>query len=347
MLGMNITLRIENQIIINMSTEITINTLVPELKGNKLSDFAVRKKIKDSNYYTNYDIIDVKKKKSVLNQRRQACFSFIFTHRGGYNKLNFSKNSNQKLIIYAPSSFTRLSEKEVRLYIKELKKLKIPFKYKFIKDFDLNIDRKNIIEREDHHIMEVSLNKVTYSKMKVIAYLFRYIYELDHDLIVKTALKYKKESPNKSFFSLLDLATTVVLRTNRTEDCEYELEDGHFEKSYGTGHLIGDYFSLKVGLTTKNIINYINNYEDDFNNSIISYLFKDSSKARKELKIKGRYGEYTMSLCEALDLNFKESYKQIMDKFNNIDLKKAKDTLEQRGYNNIEDIKITFFKHNG
>ena len=165
MLGMNITLRIENQIIINMmSEEITINTLVPELKGKKLSDFAVRKKVKDMNYYTNYDIIDVKKKKSVLNQRGQACFSFIFTYEAGFNKLNFSKNSNQKLIIYAPSSFTRLSEKEVRLYIKELKKLKIPFKYKFIKDFDLNTSRGTVIEREDCHIMEVSLNKVTILK---------------------------------------------------------------------------------------------------------------------------------------------------------------------------------------
>lgn len=344
---MNITLKIENQIIINMSTETTINTLVPELKGKKLSDFTVLTKIKNMNYYTNYDIIDVKKNKSVLNQRGQACFSFIFTYEAGFNKLNFSKNSNQKLIIYAPSSFTRLSEKEVRLYIKELKKLKIPFKYKFIKDFDLNTSRKSITEREDCHIMEVSLNKVTYSKMKVIAYLFRYIYELDHDLIVKTALKYKKEAPNKSFFSLLDLATTILLRTSRTEDYEYELGDGHFEKSYGTGHLIGGSFSFKVGLTTKNIINYINNYEDDFNNSIISYLFKDSSKARKEFKIKGRYGEFTTSLCEALDLNFKESYKQIMDKFNNIDLQKAKERLEQSGYTNIEDIKITLFKHNG
>lgn len=183
-----------------------MNSLLKEYKDktplyvNSLKDYAF--------YCTNYDLLD-SEGNLIFQDRDTSCFKKIFLEE--YPESDYLKfNKGQTLRVYALSNHTRLSENEIKRYIRLLRSLNIPFKFKIVNDLDLNKEkfvkqdgRVVCFERQKVYVLEIKLDGINFTQLKFLVYHFRYIYEMNSDLVIRDSLKYKKRFKNYSIFQII------------------------------------------------------------------------------------------------------------------------------------------------
>lgn len=347
MLGMSIILRTENLIIIKM------NNILKNAKSVEASypGFGVKK---NTEYCTSYDLVtgSYGNYEEVISTRDEACYNYFFYNQGAMANSDFSKESSQKFIAYALTKDSRLTEEEIKLYIKELKKLGIRFKVKIEDNYDLNQytnykTNAHCYNKQKVYILVVNLKDVSSASLKVLLYFWRYIYEKDHDLIIKESLKYKKRFKKYSFFSILNLAqaTHNHLVQFMDTDSNYVLKDWKGRscagwKCYGKSvHCLTRKF--KKGITLKSIKNYIKQikHTPPINDTIITDLFKGEGIDISYMNY--GYRADNMILSHYYPFNMKEDLnKQIKEYFNTSDDKFKKLVFKNHNMENITDIKI-------
>lgn len=213
-------------------------------------------------YCTNYDLLD-SDGNLIYQERKSSCFKSIFLrYSEHYSKLKF--NEGRVLRVYALSTHTRLNEKEVKRYVRLLRGLNIPFDFKVVNNLDLNIEPATKVKtvdcfpRQRVYVLEVKLDNISFTALKFLVYHFRYIYEMNSDLIIRYSLKYKDKFKSYSIFQIIPFM-----------DGKYRVQfDGFF------GHRVFYYYT--TGITLSELRNKLKKTAslDDLTESFPRYAYK-------------------------------------------------------------------------
>lgn len=219
-----------------------------------------RANINNSNlrYHTNYDI--VVDGELLQSNRQQSCFSYLTgagsdDYRETY--LINPEHKNKQVIAYGLSEDINLKVFEIRKWIKLMKTLNLPFKFKELYNYSLSYRSfgetpyYGLVARESYAKQKVYAIIINYDdytsveQFKILLYLFRYIYEANLFEVVRNVIKYQETYKGdfdfmKAFFYI-----------------------DSFTKRVDYAHLINQY--LFTDITTEKFVEYVKSYDDSKN----------------------------------------------------------------------------------
>lgn len=212
-------------------------------------------KTKNMAYNTNYDI--VVDGKLLQSNRQQPCFSNLTGASSDLYRRTYlinPKHKNKQVIAYALSEDINLKVYEIRKWIKLMKTLNLPFKFKELYNYSLNyrgygyapdcrlVPNQYFAKQKVYAIIINYDDYTSVEQFKILLYLFRYIYEGNLFEVVRNVIKYKE-----TYKGEFDFMKVFFFIDSFTERVSY-------------AHVINWY--LFTNMSTKKFIEYINSYND-------------------------------------------------------------------------------------
>lgn len=206
-------------------------------------------------YNTNYDI--VVDGELLQSNRQQSCFSYLTGASSDSYRETYLINpyhKNKQVIAYGLSEDINLKASEIRKWIKLMRTLNLPFKFKELYAYSLSCrsfgetPAYRLVARESYAKQKVYAIIINYDdytsveQFKILLYLFRYIYEANLFEVVRNVIKYQE-----TYKGDFDFMKTFFYIDS-------------FTKRASHAHLINQF--LFTDITTEKFVEYIKSFND-------------------------------------------------------------------------------------